>query len=58
MSERLLRLQGDGDYEAVAAFVEQYGKQDATLTADLARLEDAVIPVDIVFEQGLQVLGL
>ena len=58
LSERLLRLQGDGDYEAVAAFVEQYGKQDATLTADLARLEDAVIPVDIVFEQGLQVLGL
>ncbi len=58
LSEQLLRLQGDGDYEAVAAFVEQYGTQDATLTADLARLADANIPVDIVFEQGLQVLGL
>ncbi len=58
LSEKLLRLQGDGDYEAVTAFVEQYGKQDATLTADLVTLADAAIPVDIVFEQGLQVLGL
>jgi len=58
LSEKLLRLQGDGDYDDVTAFVEQYGEQDATLTADLVTLADAVIPVDIVFEQGLQVLGL
>ncbi|MCP4655155.1 MAG: Zn-dependent hydrolase [bacterium] len=56
LSERLLRLQGDGDYEAVGAFIEQYGQMDETLRSDLDRLETAGIPVDIVFEQGMAVL--
>jgi hypothetical protein len=58
LAERLLVLQGDGDYAAVAAFVERYGAATATLEADLARLTAASIPVDIVYEQGLDVLGL
>jgi len=56
LSQRLLRLQGDGDYEAVGAFIEQYGREDETLRADLDRVETAGIPVDIVFEQGMAVL--
>ncbi len=56
LSERLLRLQGDGDYEAVRAFIEQYGQEGETLRSDLDRLETAGIPVDIVFEQGMAVL--
>jgi hypothetical protein len=58
LSEKILRLQGDGDYDAVAAFVAQYGSEGAELRADLERVASAGIPVDVVFEQGLDVLGL
>ncbi len=56
LSERILRLQGDGDYEAVKAFVDEWGQVDPTLTADLERLNAAGIQVDMVFEQGMSVL--
>ncbi|NBC15919.1 MAG: Zn-dependent hydrolase [Bacteroidetes bacterium] len=58
LSEKILTLQGDGDYEAVQAFVDQYQRMDPQLQADLDRLEAAGIPVDIVFEQGPSVLSL
>ncbi len=58
LSERILRLQGDGDYEAVAAFIAEYGTIGERLQQDLDRLADARIPVDVVFEQGLDVLGM
>lgn len=58
LSARILKLQGDGDYQGVEALLDAYGEQDETLTADLARLAEAGIPVDVVFEQGLEVLGL
>ena len=58
LTERILTLQGDGDYAAVDSFVSTYGIQDAKLEEDLARINDAGIPVDIVFEQGTSVLGL
>ncbi len=58
LSEKILRLQGDGDYDAVAAFVAEYGQEGETLRADLNRLSEAGIPVDIVFEQGVDILGL
>jgi hypothetical protein len=58
LSERILRLQGDGDYEAVAAFVAEYGQMVPMLRGDLDRLARAHIPVDVVFEQGASVLGL
>ena len=58
LSEKILRLQGDGDYEGVASFLEAYGKIGPQLQGDLDRLAEKGIPVDIVFEQGKQVLGL
>jgi len=58
LSERILRLQGDGDYEAVKVFVDKYGVLSPQLEQDLARVSKARIPVDVVFEQGLRVLGL
>jgi len=58
LSERLLTLQGNGDYEAVDAFVAEMGNVSPQLQADLDRLATAAIPVDIVFEQGTEVLGL
>jgi hypothetical protein len=58
LSARLLTLQGDGDYDAVDAFVAEMGSVGPQLQADLDRLASAAIPVDIVFEQGAEVLGL
>jgi len=58
LSARLLTLQGDGNYAAVDAFVADMGQVGATLQSDLDRLAAAAIPVDIVFEQGVEVLGL
>jgi len=58
LSEKILRFQGDGDYDGVTAFVEQMGKIGPQLQADLDRLTTAGIPVDVTFEQGAAVLGL
>jgi hypothetical protein len=53
LSAKILKLQGDGDYGGVEAFVEEMGSMDPVLESDLARLASAGIPVDVVFEQGL-----
>lgn len=58
LSEKILTLQGDGDYEGVAKLVAEKGAIGGQLQADLDRLSQASIPVDIVFEQGADVLGL
>jgi len=58
LSARILTLQGDGNYEAVKSFVEKYGHMGDELRNDLKRINEAGIPVDIVFEQGEKVLGL
>jgi len=58
LSEKILTLQGNGDYDGVLALFDQLGGIDAQLHADLERLAAANIPVDITFAQGKQVLGL
>ncbi|WP_206017953.1 dipeptidyl-peptidase 3 family protein [Rhodohalobacter barkolensis] len=58
LSEQILTFQGDGDYEGVDAFVEQYGQVGEGLRNSLNRLSDAGIPTDITFEQGKDILGL
>ncbi|MFT6712166.1 MAG: hypothetical protein ACJATO_002555 [Arenicella sp.] len=58
LSNDLLVLQGDGDYAKVADFVATMGNKGEQLDADLDRLDSISIPVDIVYEQGPQVLGL
>jgi hypothetical protein len=57
LSEKILRLQGDGDYDGVVAFLPKRGAMDETLAADLARLASADIPTDVVFKQGIEVVG-
>ena len=52
LSEKILRLQGDGDYAGTVKFVAEMGSIPATLQADLDRVNAAGIPVDVVFEQG------
>jgi hypothetical protein len=58
LGSRILRFQGDGDYEGVTQFMITRAALSPTLQADLARLNTRGIPVDVVFEQGPGVLGL
>ena len=58
LASQILRFQGDGDYAGVKRFMEARGKLSPTLEADMARLKTRGIPVDVVFEQGVDVLGL
>ncbi len=57
LSELILTLQGDGNYDGVAKLVNEKGVIGAQLQADLDRVDAANIPVDIVFEQGVKVLN-
>ncbi len=58
LSKLILTLQGNGDYQGVDKLVHERGIIKPDLAKSLAKLEKANIPVDIVFEQGKQVLGL
>jgi len=58
LSEEILVLQGNGDYEKAKKMVDQLGIINTRLQQDLDRINEAGIPVDIVFEQGPEILGL
>lgn len=58
LSEVILTIQGDGDYKRVTELMKSHGVIKPDLQADLNRLASANIPVDIVFNQGEEVLGL
>ncbi len=55
---KILTIQGEGDYDAAKAWIAKDGKPDATLQADIDKINQSGIPVDIVFIQGPQELGL
>jgi hypothetical protein len=58
LSAVILKLQGDGDLKGVQELMAEQGTMGKELQQDLDRLKKAKIPVDVVFEQGLDVLGL
>ncbi len=58
LSELILTLQGNGDYDGVDKLVAKSGVINSNLEKDLASLNTAKIPVDITFKQGKKVLGL
>lgn len=58
LTQLILKLQGDGDFDGVASLVAEKGLISEELNADLERLNESGIPVDLVFEQGVDVLGL
>jgi len=58
LSNVILKLQGNGDYDGVAKLVAESGVISKELESDLDRLSSASIPVDVVFEQGVEALGL
>ena len=54
----ILTTQGDGNYDLAKTLVERSGFIKEELQADLARLQELNIPVDIVVNQGPELLGL
>jgi hypothetical protein len=56
LSEKILTIQGDGDYEAAKDMMQQLGRLGEQLESDLARIAAEGIPTDITFEQGMSVL--
>ena len=56
LSQLILTMQGDGDYAAAGALLEEKGMVGPGLQAELDRLATLGIPVDIIFEQGMAVL--
>lgn len=53
LAGEILRLQGDGDHAAAQEFIGTYGTLAAEVRSDLRRLEEAGIPVDVVFLQDM-----
>jgi hypothetical protein len=58
LSALILELQGDGDKARVEKIMAKDGVIKEQLKSDLNRLTEANIPVDVVFNQGLETLGL
>jgi len=58
LSALILNIQGNGDYDGVTKLMEEKGNIGSELQKELDKLSGLGIPVDIVFEQGTEVLGL
>ncbi|HJN06715.1 MAG TPA: Zn-dependent hydrolase, partial [Bacteroidales bacterium] len=58
LTQKILTLQGDGNYEEAKSWIESEGKISPQLKADLDRINEKGIPVDIYFDQGPEVVGL
>ncbi len=58
LSDIILTVQGNGDYQQAVDMIKKSGYIREALQLDLDRINEAGIPVDIVFEQGPAVLGL
>lgn len=58
LTNDILTIQGDGNYDAAVALIEKYGVVTPELKADLETINKQNIPVDIVFNQGAHVVGL
>jgi hypothetical protein len=58
LSREILTLQGNGDKAAVEKVQKEMAVVQNDLQSDLDRLSKKGIPVDVIFEQGLSVLGL
>ena len=58
LAEIILVLQGNGDYDGVAKLMKEKCVINKELKKDLNKLKEQNIPIDVVFEQGLDVIGL
>ena len=57
-AELILKTQGDGNFEFAEQFRQENGGITESLQKDLDRINQAGIPRDIRFNQGLKILGL
>ncbi len=57
-AEKILVYQGNGDYEGALVYLKDNATINEQLQKELDALKTANIPVDIVFEQGKEALGL
>lgn len=58
LSNKILTIQGDGDYNKAMQFIEKYNVMNDDLKKDIDGLKQKSIPVDIIFNQGKKVLGI
>ena len=58
LAEKILVVQGDGNYQEAKKMLDEMGYIKEELQADLNRINESNIPVDIRFKQGLEMLGL
>lgn len=57
LTQMILQIQGDGDYEAAKNMIIERGIIGPDLESDLDMIDAAGIPVDIVFKQGVEYLN-
>jgi hypothetical protein len=55
---KIMQMQGDGNYDAAKAWIEADGNLRESLKTDLDRLNEGGIPIDIYFRQGMEVAGI
>jgi hypothetical protein len=58
LMQKILVIQGNGDYEAAKKWVEDAAMVPDALQADLDKLNNSNIPVDITFKQGPAMVGM
>ena len=58
LSKEILIIQGDGDYNSAKNMIDKYGVLTEQLKKDLDKINSKGIPLDIIFEQGQDVIGL
>jgi hypothetical protein len=51
LTEKILHLQIDGDYEKATDFIEEYGRLDDELKFDMERMDSAGLPLGITLKQ-------
>ena len=56
LSEKILTHQGQGDYDGVKQWFADKGKINDQLARSLKHINEAGIPVDVIFEQGMKYL--
>jgi hypothetical protein len=56
--EKLIMIQGDGNYEAAARLISRDGSMPGYFREDIDRINAADIPVDVYFKQGMDHLDL
>lgn len=58
LSNEIIVIQGDGNYTAAKEMVEKYGVLTDRLNSSLEQITKKGIPLDIIFEQGPEKVGL